>query len=367
MTLNDKKRIAWITPDYFYDVDYPIVGELMAFYDIKWYVIWGKGSKRVIPHNGNIHKLFESPYRYRDPRVIKLYYELIKDIKANNNDIIYNGFSGIPYFYPLLFLLFDKKKIVHEGHEIDPYVSVNHDILSVWYTRYFLRRVGHTQVFSRHAEKQFHVLYPNRECTYVPMVTKDYGAPKHIIPSNKKVFLFFGGVRKTKRFDVLLDAFLSLDDIVSSQAELWVYGYCDGPERDYYLKSAEGRDNIIMKLDFVPDDLVADLFCSSTYLVQPYQQITQSGPMMIAYHYNLPIIATNIDGFRERILDGENGFLFEKNNVNDLKRVLSNCIKQSLEDYTRIKQNAQKFSDSEYGKGAVISKYRLMLDKIINN
>ena len=368
MEANKKKRIVWITPDYFFDVDWPIVGQLKERYDIRWYVIWGKGSLRAQPKDSNIYKLINSPYRYRDVRVVKLYYSLINEMKSFKPDMIYNGFSGIPFFYPLLFCMFNRHKIMHEGHEIDPYVSVVHDKLTVSYVQYYLRRVGHVQVFSRHAEKKFYQLYPKQYCTYVPMVPKDFGNPKHVIEhGDKTIFLFFGGVRTSKRFDVLLDAFLLLDKDRKDKAELWVYGNCTGEDRAKYERMIEGRANIKTMFNFVPDELVPDLFCTASYLVQPYQQITQSGPMMIAYNYNLPVIATNIDGFNERIDDGKNGYLFEKNNVNDLKRVLEICIDQDKEKYATIKSNVKAFVDREYSPKVVIDKYCRMLDSFMES
>ena len=359
----EKKRLVWITPDYFFDTDSTIVGNLCEYYDIRWYVIWGKGSLRAFPDDKNIFKLIVSPYRYRDLRVIKLYFSLFKEIRKFDPAIIYNGFSGIPFFYPLLFLMFDRHRVIHEGHEIDPYVSVVHDKLTVSYVKYYLRRVGHTQVFSKHAEQKFHKLYPGQKCTYVPMVPKDFGpAKKTIDHGDRTVFLFFGGVRSTKRFDVLLDAFLALDKEHSKKAELWVYGKCDGEDRVKFDQMIEGHDNIKTMFDFVPDEMVPDLFCSSSYLVQPYQQITQSGPMMIAYNYNLPVIATDIDGFTERIGNGKNGYLFETNNPNDLKRVLEICIDQSKDEYNSIKENVRKKVEQEYSLDAVIKKYCTMLD-----
>lgn len=200
------------------------------------------------------------------------------------------------------------------------------------------------------------------------MVPKDYGKPKEIIDhDNSIVFLFFGGVRSTKRFDVLLDAFLSLDYQHLQKAELWVYGNCDGEEKDKYLSKSKEYTNIKMMLDFVPDDLVPTLFCSASYLVQPYQQITQSGPMMIAYNYNLPIIASDIDGFKERIIDGKSGFLFKKNDVVDLTRVLTNCIDLPDSKYLHIKTKMQDFVEREYSLKIVTQRYREMLNNFIES
>ena len=362
----EKKRIVWVTPDYFFDTDKLIVNKLQDYYEIRWYVIWGKDSYRDVPHDNNIFKFIKSPYRYRDLRVIKLYISLIKEMKQFNPSIIYSGFSGIPYFYPVLFCMFDRHRIIYEGHEIDPYNYVKHDFLRVNYTNYFMRRVGHTQVFSKSTERQFYRLYPKQKCTYIPMVPKDYGPYNHLIEhSGKKVFLFFGGIRSTKRLDILLDAFLAMDKQYAEKAELWIYGKSSDKDKTMFEEKVKGRDNIIMKLDYVPDNIVADLFCSSTYLVLPYEQITQSGPMMISYNYNLPIIASDIDSFKERIEDGKNGYLFKTNNIDDLKRVLETCVDQNENEYNYIKESMKSFVEQEYSQKVIIQKYCNMLDDFI--
>ncbi len=370
----EKKIIVWITPDYFYDTDSTIVGDLCKYYNIRWYVVWGKGSLLRKPANKNIYRLVEPPYHNRDIRIIKFYISLINEIKDYKPSVIYNGSSGLPFFYPLLFSLFDKHRIIHEGHEIDPYVSIEHnrltvsDRLTVTYMKYYLRRVGLTQVFSKHSVQRFKELYPGCQCAYVPMVPKDFGQPQYVIDhKGKTVFLFFGKVyRKLKRFDLLLDAFLALDDKYSQKAELWVYGGCSGEERMNYEKMIEGHENIKAKFDFVPDEMIPVLFCSASYLVQPYQKITQSGPTMIAYNYNLPVIGSNIEGFKERIDDGKNGYLFEVDNLEDLKRVLETCIEQEQSEYLTIKDNLKNFVDQEYSNTAVIQKYCDMLDNFIS-
>ena len=87
--------------------------------------------------------------------------------------------------------------------------------------------------------------------------------------------------------------------------------------------------------------------------------------MMIAYNYNLPIIASDIEGFRERINNGVNGYLFKKNDIEDLKRILELCINQTPEEYERIRSNAKRFSDLEYGVDSIINKYKIMLNSHI--
>jgi len=54
--------------------------------------------------------------------------------------------------------------------------------------------------------------------------------------------------------------------------------------------------------------------------------VSQSGPTKIAFNYNLPIIASNLPGFSDEILEGVNGYLFEPGNVEDLVCVMAHAI-----------------------------------------
>ncbi len=198
------------------------------------------------------------------------------------------------------------------------------------------------------------------------MVPKDYGKPKNLFKfDGKKVFLFFGTIRDSKRLDLLLDAFNLLDKSYQEKAVLIIYGKCWRCNPVFFEDKAKGNKNIILKMDFVPDDIVADLFVSAHYLVQPYDWISQSGPTMIAFNYNTPIIASDIDGFTERIHDKQDGYLFHKGDVEDLKKVLKYCIEQSEEEYLKIKKSQSEFVKEEYSLPVVVAKYRQMLDKRI--
>ena len=363
----DKERIVWITPECFYDTDSYILDSLVDYYDIKWYVLWASYCKRSLPNNPNITKLIRLKYSWHDPRSIWESYSIAKMIGRENAKLVYNGNNGFPAFFPLLFSRVHADKIIYEGHEIDPYHVQKNDKLHIAYFLYFIKRVGLTHVFSRHTETLFHEMYPSRECCYIPMLPKDYGKPKQLFQfDGKKVFLFFGTIRESKRLDLLLDSFNMLDIRHQEKAVVLVYGKCWRSDPDYFVNKSKGNENIILKMDFVPDDIVADLFASVHYLVQPYDWISQSGPTMIAFNYNTPIIASDIDGFRERIHDKQDGYLFHKGDVESLKKVLEYCIEQSEDDYIQIKKNQAEFVKEEYSLPVVLAKYRQMIDNRIS-
>lgn len=361
----EKKRLVWITPDYFFDTDKLIVGYLQNEYDVRWYIFIGKGSKIIIPEDSR-YKHVHLPYRSRDLRIIGVYYKLLKQFKSFNPQVVYNGYDGDPYFYPMAFALIDRKVFIMEGHEPNPYRRRYHTRMMVKCLKWDINHIGHVQVFSKFTEKEFKQMYPKTECTYIPMVPKDYGQPKEQLDyGGKKVFLFFGGVRPDKRLDILLKAFVSMRKECQNKAHLLVYGSCEEDRIPEFKEIANDANNIELHFGFASDNIIPTLFTSSDYLVLPYQAVTQSGPNMIAYNYNLPVIATDLDGFTERITDGVDGYIFPVNDETALKEILEKCISQSKEEYNLIKNNMAKRVDEEYSLEVVIEKYKKMIDYVI--
>ena len=66
-----------------------------------------------------------------------------------------------------------------------------------------------------------------------------------------------------------------------------------------------------MHNEFIPDSAVSDYFCAADLVVQPYKNATQSGVTQIAYHFNKPMIITNVGGLAEFIPDGKVGYVVE--------------------------------------------------------
>lgn len=64
-----------------------------------------------------------------------------------------------------------------------------------------------------------------------------------------------------------------------------------------------------MSNDFIPDSEVYRYFSACDIVVQPYKSATQSGVTQIAYHFNKPMIITNVGGLGEFVPDGDVGYV----------------------------------------------------------
>lgn len=353
-----KLKIAWITGDYFIDVDFLLVPYLKEHYkneiDISWTVIKS--------HNSNIQiddrlecKIIKLKHRNKDPRVIGEYYRIIKQLK-NSADIIYSDFVGAPFYYPILLNTVKNKPIVHAAHNVIPY-PVWPLLLKV-YVKYVFRHNNHFQMFSKFTTEYFKEHYPGKSYFYCPMTLKGYGevsTDNYKIDSSKLNLLFFGNVVQNKRLDLLIQAVKDLSVEVKQKVHLTVAGKCNAPQP--YMEQINGDEAISVFFKRIDDCEVAELFTKHDFLVLPYQDVAQSGPHMIAYYYNLPVIASDIDGFKERVVDGKNGLLFKNRSVSDLKNKIIKAVNMSEEEQTDMRRMLKVFSEVNFSLAKVSEKY----------
>lgn len=114
------------------------------------------------------------------------------------------------------------------------------------------------------------------------------------LPSDRFIFLFFGFIRKYKGLDMLIDAldFIPKDKNIT----LVIAGefYADESEIVSQISSSSSKENIISRTHYISDDEVARYFSASDCVIQPYRSATQSGVTPLAYHFEVPMIVTDV-------------------------------------------------------------------------
>ena len=173
-----------------------------------------------------------------------------------------------------------------------------------------------------------HPIYDN----YGTIVPKTEAIEQLQLPPTNKYLLFFGFIRKYKGLDILLKAMadkrihdLGIKAIIAGE-------YYD--EQQQYLDLIEEYDlhqHIILKDDFIPNDEVRYYFGASDVVVQPYKSATQSGIYQLAFHFEKPMIVTNVGGLPEIVNNGVSGYVTE---------VDSAAIADAIVDYYQHEQEA---------------------------
>jgi glycosyltransferase involved in cell wall biosynthesis len=71
------------------------------------------------------------------------------------------------------------------------------------------------------------------------------------------------------------------------------------------------EDQLILATDFIPDNKVGDYFNAADMVVQPYKDATQSGVTQIAYHFEKPMLVTNVGGLPEIVPHLKTGYVVD--------------------------------------------------------
>jgi len=161
---------------------------------------------------------------------------------------------------------------------------------------------------SKPASLVAHPLYDN----FGEKITKHEARAKLGLGQDEKIILFFGFIRKYKGLELLLDA-MADQRIKDSGIKLMVAGEFYEDEKAYQeqIDRLDIRAQLIMRTHFIPDREVLNYFCASDLVVQPYRNATQSGVTPLAYHFEKPMVVTNVGGLPSMVPDHKAGLVVE--------------------------------------------------------
>lgn len=131
---------------------------------------------------------------------------------------------------------------------------------------------------------------------------------------NSDYLLFFGFIRDYKGLDLVLQA-MADPRVKDLNFKLIVAGefYTDAQPYWDMITNLGIADKLVLKTDFIPDDEVRYYFCAADMVVQPYKHATQSGVTQICYHFDRPMLVTNVGGLPEIVPNGKVGYVVEPN------------------------------------------------------
>lgn len=363
---SNKPRICWLTPDYFMMVDSKIVPTLVEHYSIDWILIKPWKSQRTadgLISNPIAPKVYQLGYRQRDPRVILQYLSLLLSIRRENYDLIYNSFHGLPYFYVFMSLMLQRDKLIYATHNVHTPKGSSNEWAMRTYHRYIYAVTKCFHVFSKYQLRTIERLLPGKQHYYAPLGPDDYGPSTVEPPRNTIRLLFFGYVRRYKRLDLLLQALRTVASSGVQNIELVVAGKCDDWEPYKRLLSDELR--IDARIGMVANKDIPDLVSSCHYLILPYQDSAQSGVLSLAYHYDKPVITSDIEAFKEYVIPGRTGYMFENLNHESLVSVLKAVVAQHDTVYESLTQNVREYKRC-HSLESTLADYKSFLDDALD-
>lgn len=365
------KRIAWITPRCFVETDIYAIELLARYFSIDWFIIeenkCSEYEDRIALLNSNgvsVRKMI-LPGRNRNFKVLVFYYKLLCTIRRTKYDLVYNAIFGMPYYMPLEALLIEKSKIIIALHNVTiPKGSKASVLPSKLYTSFVSHMFENYHTFSLAQCEILKKRDMKKNVFHIPFVLKDYGSSS-LKPLEAVTFLFFGQILEYKRLDVLIRAAEAVFDRTNIKFKVKIAGSCPYWERyEHLIHHHDLFDLTIRRIDNCE---IPDLFSSCHYFVMPYQDIAQSGALVVAINYGLPVIASKLPSFEEYIEDRNNGFLIKPANEDDLEKILSYIIINHNLIYPMLKLNMSRTRDNRFSSESIKGRYMSEFNKILNS
>lgn len=182
------------------------------------------------------------------------------------------------------------------------------------------------------------------------------------IPLNRKVILFFGGIRRNKGLDLLLESIAVLCKRYLNSNEspplLVVAGSLPVNESftpySQRIMELEIEKYVYAKIGFVPDEEVPYYFCASDVVALPYADQFQahSGVLMLAYGYGVPVVVTDVGSLGETVRDDGTGIVVSYRKPDMLAEALRSLL-GNPDMRTRAAQNMLRLSVEKYSWRAV--------------
>lgn len=273
---------------------------------------------------------------------------------------------------PLIVLL--GKKIIYTAHNINRNQRDNNDSYFNRITlKIFYRITDHIIV---HNEVMKEILYQEYSVPLHKIKVISHGlniaVPKRgltqqqareilNIDKGKKVLLFFGNLAHYKGLDLLVSAFKALL-VEDKDYQLIIAGKGKRDEVEFTQKiilsvNELSSEKILSRIEFIPDIEIESYFIAADCIVLPYRNIFESGVLFLALRFGLPAILSNIGNFKETIIQDKTGFVFQAENIMDLKNTIIKYFQSQM--YQNLEQTRQfiiRFGEENYSWDKIAEK-----------
>ena len=287
-----------------------------------------------------------------------------RKINKGNYDLVVVRF-WLPFMGPALGsicrLLNSKTKIIAITDNVIPHEKKFGDKP---FTKYFVKSCHGFVAMSNSVLEDLSTFTKNQNKIFLPhpiynifgdAVNKEDARKRLGINTQDKIILFFGFIRKYKGLQLLLEA-LAKENCKKNHLKLLIAGEFYEDESVYLemIKNLKLEDSVILKTTYIPSEEVKYYFSAADICAQTYITATQSGVTQIAYHFDVPMLVTNVGGLSEIVPHGEVGYVCNKNPY-EISRFLCDFFEngRAPKFIENIKQQKKRFEWKSFVEGVL--------------
>ncbi len=368
-----KPTIVYFNPDFFTQVDDTVLRHLTKEFSVIWFYLYesfNKGSMRYgeeyVKEYGEKYgietKVYYQKKKGRHPMNYLFFRQIAQDMNQHSPTIVYHCIRN-PFWGIAIKTTLKCRNVVMGIHDAQAHsytLSIT-SILNKLFRDVILRFHKNYITFSPNQHDLFKRNY-GFDSAMVGMSCKDFGkSDKTVKPIREGInLLFFGSIHLYKGLDLLIRAMEELRTKYQvKNIKLTIAGR--GPhweECRQYINTPEMYD---LRIRFIDNSEIPDLMCEATFLALPYRNATQSGPLVTAIAYELPIFAPNYGCFRETYNDSS-AILYEPDQLTESLLKLS---KIAQTEYDKLKE-ACKIVKKNNSEEAISANYCRCFKELIN-
>ena len=164
------------------------------------------------------------------------------------------------------------------------------------------------------------------------------------IEQSSKIIFFAGGLVAVKNVETLIKAYAALKD---SFVKIKLYLAGAGSDRSKLEKLCEETDCVNVKfLGNISSSSLIKYFNAADVFCLPSMNEGTPNVVIESLLCGTPVVASNVGGIPDVIFNNENGFVFNPNNVNELKELLEKSL---LKDWDRekLRMSVSRFFSTE--------------------
>jgi glycosyltransferase involved in cell wall biosynthesis len=243
-------------------------------------------------------------------------------------------------------------------------------------TKFFMKSIDGAVVLSNSVQKDIEMFRKDIPVcstphplfdTYGKKLTRKEALSALKLDQNSLYLLFFGFIRNYKGLDILIKAF-SDNRLRGKNLKLIVAGEFYENENLYRkLVRESGLEKEIIFYDkFISDKEVGLFFSGADLIVQPYKSATQSGITQIAYHFDKPMLVTDVGGLKEIVQHEKCGYVVPPDPKNIADAIVDYFVNDRKIAFTEnVKKEKERFSWNKMTDSVTEVFYRCMLKQLI--
>jgi len=369
-------RVLFVTSESFMDHSYTMITWLRKHIELDVIFIARRETSEITDFCMKLNAKFVKRARYKNPLSIFKEIKLLNYIKKQKADLVW--FNTLTLLQSVLLKFYIRSPLIN-AHDIEhhPGDKNYHGKTSQKITfRMFKKCIA---VMSNTQSGIFEKKYGFRPyILQLPVIdyyeaVKEKPFPKQELGKEAKngtalpprsqqfkiKFLFFGSILLYKGIETLIKAANILED-KNIDFELNIYGKSEY-DNGKISSAIAGLKNAKHENKFINYKDVYNVYQSNDVVIIPYIQVSQCGPLLIAYNQNIPCITSDLPGFREYVDDGKSGLIFD-NTAEGLAGKMEEMIKNPG-TISQMKEYIQNKIKKRYSMQTLAAQYLEIFEK----